>query len=145
MAEPEEKLPQEILSRAVMSGRESGWRKDDVIQAIEAAARVGLATIGGEIQFVLPEGTCELYWLGYDSGEQQPGEAWANYVTRSSRECIAAIRRITSQIDLIREGTENFTLLHEEAAQGVNLEYYLVFILYFVDQEEYQLLRHGRS
>ena len=39
MGEPEEKLPREILFRAVKSGREYGWRKDDAIQAIEAAKK----------------------------------------------------------------------------------------------------------
>lgn len=140
MGEPEEKLPREILSRVVMSGREYGWRKGDAIQAIEAAICVGLATLGGDIQFVLPEGTCDLYWMGYDSGEQQPGEVWADYVTRSGRDGITFIRRVVSEIDLIREGIENFDLLHMKAAQDVDIEDYLVFVLSFVDQDRYQQL-----
>lgn len=145
MGESEEKLPREILSRVVKSGKEYGWRKDDAIQAIEAAMCVGLATLGGEIQFVLPEGTCELYGQGSESGKQKQGEVWADYVIRSGRECIAIVRKIVSEVDLIREGTEHFNILHEKAAQGMNLEDYLVFILYFVDQEEYQQLGQVHS
>ncbi len=71
--EPERLLPESIRRKAVMSGQEWGWRKQDILGAIVAAKGAGLANIGGQVQFVFPDGTCELYWKSYDSADRKTG------------------------------------------------------------------------
>ena len=61
MTEPEEKyLPAEILQKAILSGKEYGWKRHDFREVLEKAVKVGLGIIGGQVQFKLPDGTCEL-------------------------------------------------------------------------------------
>lgn len=135
MSDTEQFLPKEILAKSVLSGREYGWRREDITSAITAAATVGLANVGGEVQFVLPEGTCELYWLGFGCHDRGLGEPWDEYVSRSARETLASLENTLSQ-DLIRAGIQNFAILCENYERGVDIERYLLFIAYFMAKED---------
>jgi hypothetical protein len=68
---------------------------------MDAAAASGLANLGGQAQFRIPDGTCDLYWLSLDSGERRPNETWESYVTRSAAEVLA-------QFTALRERTFPF-------------------------------------
>ena len=72
MIEPESALPRDLHDKAVRTGRELAWRLDDVFSVIDAAGQVGLACLGGQPQFVFPDGTCELF-----SGDFGPTERTA--------------------------------------------------------------------
>ena len=43
------KLPKNLLDKAIKSGNEYGWRKANVLEVIEAARQIPMATIGGEV------------------------------------------------------------------------------------------------
>lgn len=135
MKDPEQQLPPDVLAKAVMSGREYGWRRADIAAAIAAAPSVGLANVGGEVQFVLPDGTCELYWLGFGCADRVPEEPWDTYVSRSTKETLASLDKTLSH-DLIKAGIENFTILREKHEHGVDLEQYLLFVAYFNAKED---------
>lgn len=62
-----DKLPKGILGENVKKcGLEFGCSQFDFITVGELAVRERIAIIGGKIQYELPDGTCELYWLSYD-------------------------------------------------------------------------------
>ena len=132
---PELHLPREILAKAVMSGGESGWRRGDVLEAVRSAPSVGLAVLGGQVQFLLPDGTCELYWLDYDPSGRHRTEPFPAYAGRSSGETTAALQRVLA-MDLVDEGVTSFKHLQRAEAQGVLLEDCLLFIVYFATAEE---------
>jgi hypothetical protein len=133
--DPEIMLPEAIRLRSVKSGKEWGWRRNDIMAAIMAARSVGLANVGGQVQFLFPDGTCELYWMNYDATDRGANESWTDYVERSADEVAQSLRRILDTKDLIKEGRESFDFLQKKATVGVNLEDHLVFIAYFAKEQ----------
>lgn len=137
----EELLPQTVLSKASIRGKEYAWQKDDVKEAILAARQQNLATLGGEVQFRIPNGTCELYWLSFDPADKSDSEIWQDYVARSASECMTNIDRLRNTTDFEKLGKENFRVLHN-IAETEDIGIYLCFVLYFVTEEEYKELKH---
>lgn len=123
-------LPLHLLIRAVKSGGEFGWRKEDFLAALHEAASEGFACIGGQFQWVLPDGTCELYWLNADASPRIPNESWASYVKRSEEEVEKGYECILRTSDF-NEESNKFDFLREKKAEGISLDEYLVFIAYF--------------
>jgi hypothetical protein len=129
--QPDDRLPPHVRARAIRSGHELGWRRDDVLEAMTAARDTGLACLGGQVQFVFEDGTCELYWLNFDSSER--GDlSWDEYVRRSHDECATALGRLLAGTDFEQEGRRSFRFLEEKAAAGRDLSDHLVFVCYFV-------------
>ena len=75
--------PEAALYGATLSGNEYGWKPEHFPRALDEAEARGLACIGGQFQFQLPDGTCEMYWLNADSSSRRAGEPWRQYVARS--------------------------------------------------------------
>ena len=92
-------LPEDLRSKASTAGGEQAWRMADVEDIILAARNLAMACIGGQVQFRFPGGTCEAYWVNFDSTERQPGETWPAYVLRSAEETLFAFRRICRETD----------------------------------------------
>lgn len=136
MTETEEKyLPTEILKKAIVSGNEYGWKRADFEAVVDKAVEVGLGIIGGQVQFKLPDGTCELYWHKYDTTERRSGEGWKDYCQRTKEECLNQFENLPSDNDLLKEGIEYFDFLKKKSETDLNLKDYLIFILYFNDIE----------
>ena len=83
----EQKLPDDILNMATIRGNEYAWPPENVLQVISTAKELNLATLGGQFQFRVPEGTCELYWIDFGSNNKKKTETWKQYVDRSAQEC----------------------------------------------------------
>ena len=83
-------LPEDLRSKASTAGGEQACRMADVEDMILAARNLAMACIGGQVQFRFPGGTCEAYWVNFDSTERQPGETWPAYVLRSAESHSAA-------------------------------------------------------
>ena len=139
MLEEQKYLPNEILQRSIVSGKEYGWKRRDFEEVVEEAVKVGLGIMGGQVQIKLPDGTCELYWRNYDTHERVTDEDWVSYCDRTRQECFSKFEMLPANQTLIEEGIENFKLLKEKSEQGVNLEEYLIFILYFDGSETEKL------
>lgn len=135
MSFSEEYLPAEILQKAIVSGKEYGWKQNDFREVVDKAVEVGLGIIGGQVQFKLPDGTCELYWHKYDTIERKPGENWKDYCQRTKVECLSQFEELPTDSELIREGIESFKFLKEKSKTDIVLDNYLIFILYFNDLE----------
>lgn len=130
-----DELPPQLRQTAVRSGNEYGWRRADVFAALDAARDAGLACLGGEVQFLFPDGTCELYWLSFDPDERRAGESDPEYVARSQEETRTRLLALLASADLVGEGRRSFGFLKEKEDLGAPLEDHLVFICYFVRGE----------
>src|SRR5882672_5879643 len=130
----EKRLPETILKKAIKSGNEFGWRQSDFIETIETARKLKMGIVGGQVQYVFPDGSCELYWLSYDSSERQAGEDWIKYCNRTADETIKKFKDLLTKTDFERE-TSSFDFLQDKKSKGVNIEDNKVFIIYFNDIE----------
>lgn len=55
---------------------EHGWRFEDLPALLAEARSLGIAVLGGQVQFKLPDSTCELYWQNADASPRRDGETW---------------------------------------------------------------------
>lgn len=68
MIDAEQLLPKEILDRATLRENEFAWPIADIPSVIDAAKLSNLVSIGGQLQFRIPDGgTCECYWVKVDT------------------------------------------------------------------------------
>jgi hypothetical protein len=130
----EKRLPEAILKKAIKSGNEFGWRQSDFIETVETARKLKLGIVGGQVQYVLPDGTCELYWLAYDPSERQPGEDWINYCNRTAGETVNKFEELIAKTNFEKEAL-TFNFLKDKKEKGLNIEDNRVFIIYFDDLE----------
>ena len=130
----EKRLPETILKKAIKSGYEYGWRQTDFIETIETARKLKMGIVGGQVQYILPDGTCELYWLTYDPTERQTGEDWNKYCNRTADETINKFKDLISKTDFEKEAL-TFDFLRDKKSKGINIEDYKTFIVYFNDLE----------
>lgn len=131
----EKRLPETILRKAIKSGNEFGWRQTDFIETIETARKLKLGIIGGQVQYVFLDGTCELYWLAYDPDERQTGEDWIKYCNRTADETINKFKDLITKTNFEKEALTSFDFLKEKKEKGANIEDNRVFIIYFDDLE----------
>jgi len=136
MNRPELRFPQHLIEKATRSDNEFGWKEADVLNVIEAAKQMQMATIGGQVQYVFPDATCELYWLSYDSEDRKRNEDWVTFCSRTAIECSEKFKQLET-IDIEKEAIKTFGILKIKQQSGVNLSQYRVFILYFIDKETY--------
>jgi hypothetical protein len=55
-------LPKQLLEKAHISpDGEYAWRKEDIPVVLEAARSIGLAPVGGQPQFIIPEYICDVH------------------------------------------------------------------------------------
>jgi hypothetical protein len=134
------RLPSELLADADLRGNEYAWPLAKVPQVIRTAREHGLAVLGGQLQFRLSEGICELYWLSADSEDRKAHERWPEYVERSASEVLNRFQQLQSSSDFISEGRMTFTQLEELYLGGVDLTQFLCFVLYFEDEISHALL-----
>ena len=71
---PENELPVKIADGAHLEGNEYGWDPSLFPTALANAQALSYACIGGQFQFRLDIGTCEMYWLSADSGPRYEAE-----------------------------------------------------------------------
>ncbi len=138
------KLPKNLLDKAIKSGNEYGWKKADVLEVIEAARQIPMANIGGQVQYIWPDATCELYWLDYDSEDKKEKEDWVTFCNRTAFECSEKFKNLTTT-DIEKEAINSFEIIKHKFDEGFQLNDHQVFILYFNDQETYQDLRSKYS
>jgi len=123
-------LPPEILAKSTLRGNEYAWPFAAVEEAIIAAQASALATLGGQAQFRIPDGTCEMYWLNADASDRGVGEPWPEFVTRSAQEVSARFSEKVITTDFLAE-VRQWPILREKIEAGVNVLDYLCFVLVF--------------
>lgn len=130
----EHRLPKQIREKAIESGNELGWKQQDFKEAIEKARQVPIAVVGGQVQYVFNDGTCELYWLSYDTDERQPNEDWSTYCNRTAIQANKKFNRLINETDIEKEALI-FDFLRSKKEKGVDIEKHKIFIINFSDNE----------
>ncbi len=104
------RLPQDLLQRASLRGNEYAWPVGDIPRVIEAARRANLVSIGGQLQFRLPDGgTCECYWIEVDTYQSVPTTLpWQERVSQTATVALTDFLRLSSKFDFIAEGRSAF-------------------------------------
>ena len=128
-------MPQAILEKALIRGNEYAWKLSDIEEAINAGRVCRLATVGGQAQFRLPDGTCEMYWISATATPRVQGESWSQYVERSATDVRSQFRQIAETTDFRQEATK-WPLLVKRMEQGDDILNYLCFVLYFDADKE---------
>ena len=132
----EKRLPPEILAKAMLTNSsEYGWSEADFPDVIEAARRTPMAIVGGQIQYIFSDGTCELYWLNYDPAERKQDEPWLSYCNRTAQECQKLFVTIATSTNTEEEALNSFDFLKEKATAGIDIAAHKAFIIYFDDSE----------
>ncbi|HJV64508.1 MAG TPA: hypothetical protein VJ550_02115 [Geomonas sp.] len=135
-------LPANLKRKAIRSGNEWGWRKKDVDEVFQAAKELRLAALGGQVQFVFEDGTCELYWLDMDPAKGKETEEWSQFSERSIAESRSKFHRLCETTNFIEEGTKNFQFLSSKAKEPeTDLASHLTFVVYLVDEAEWKQLK----
>ncbi len=118
---PEHELPSDILNRGSRVGNEYAWRIQDIPDVIAAARSANLISIGGQLQFRLPDGgTCECYWVDVNTYKSVDEELpWAERVSRTAEVALADFDALKKRFNFVAEGRVSFaSYLDALVAQG---------------------------
>ena len=135
---PERHLPDDVLSKASLCGREYAWRIEDIPEVIEAARRAGLVSLGGQLQFRLPDrrGTCECYWVEVSTAEAPPSLPWAERVEKAAAAAAAGFQSLLGRFDFLAEGRDAFgEHLSAFEAAGGSASDAMWFVWYVLDED----------
>jgi hypothetical protein len=130
---PEHALPPEILQRGSCARGEYAWRIEDIPDVIEAARRSNLISIGGQLQFRLPDGTTgECYWVEVDTYKSvDEALPWEERVSRTAEVALRDFEALRKGVDFIAEGRVSFApRLDALVAQGRDPADFMYFVWY---------------
>ena len=126
-------LPADLLNRASLHGEEYAWPLHDIPEVIEAARRADLVSIGGQLQFRLPDaGVCECYWVEVDTHRSVPKALpWSDRVEETAKVALAAFNNLSAEYDFLAEGRRGFAdHLQAFEAQGQDPRQVMCFVWY---------------
>ena len=126
-------LPRELEETADLRGREYAWPPRDFPVVLSRAEALGLACLGGQFQFRLPDAVCEMYWLNADSADRAQHESWAAFVTRSCAEVLSTFTALVSSTDFLAEA-KRWHDLPALSVPSAAPEQYICFVAYFVSE-----------
>ena len=138
-----EMLPADLLARATLRGNEYAWPIDDIPEVIEAARKANLVSIGGQLQFRLPEGTCECYWVEVDTYlSVRKTLPWRERVERTAEIGASDFAKLCNSLDFLAAGRKGFAK-HLDAliAEGGDPCASIYFVWYLLTQDEAVALR----
>ena len=133
----ETELPSALLERASLRGNEYAWRIEDIPAVIDAAEAANLVSVGGQLQFRLPDGaTCECYWVEVDALRNLPDElGWSDRVHATASAARQQFDELKQRDDFVGEGRGSFTYLSDFETNGGSIADAMCFVWY-VDSEE---------
>ncbi|MFN3465026.1 MAG: hypothetical protein ACK4X1_13215 [Terricaulis sp.] len=134
---PEQKLPPDLLARATLRGREYAWALPDIPLVIEAARAANLVSIGGQLQFRIPDdGTCECYWIEVDTYKTVDSKLpWDERVSQTAAVALRDFAMLKQRFDFVAEGMKGFAKhLKAFTAAGGNLDDAMCFVWYLHDE-----------
>ncbi|MEH6664296.1 MAG: hypothetical protein V7678_05550 [Brevundimonas sp.] len=124
-------LPDDVVSAASQRGGEYAWRPSDIPRVIEAGRKAGLASLGGQLQFRTPDGTCECYWVDVDtSSVVSQSLSWSDRVNLSAEVALNSFEHLAEAYDFTSEGRSSFRHLQDFEAAGGDLQAVLWFVWY---------------
>jgi hypothetical protein len=144
----ESKLPAEIRARCVYSapGGEYAWRVQDIPAVIDAAREASLFSLGGTLQFYLPDGEiCEAYWVDVDVGDPPDQiKDWNGKVDWAAMTARKRFKEETDHAKLVEGGCAAFEELRELEAKGVDLSTLMCFVWSVSDETEFNSVQSNK-
>jgi hypothetical protein len=138
LKQEEKSFPRELREKAVRSpGGEWGWKLEDIPEVVKQSRKRNFGILGGQIQFRLPDGTCELYDLNADPKDKSDVETWKEYSKRSCEEFVAFFNALTNKTDFEKLGIERYEYLREKKDAGINIMDHMYFMVYPVSELTY--------
>jgi hypothetical protein len=136
---PAHALPSDILERASRRGNEYAWRLRVIPDVIVAARGANLVSVGGQLQFRLPDGgTCECYWVQVDTYKSvDKALLWGERVSRTAEVALADFDALQKRFDFIAEGRVGFAShLDALVAQGLDPIDSMCFVWYVLSEAD---------
>ena len=134
----EQALSPDIIQRASLAGSEYAWRIQDIPEVIAAARAANLISVGGQLQFRLPDGgTCECYWVDVDTYKSvDRALPWTVRVNRTAQVALRDFETLQQRFDFVAEGRLGFQpYLDALVAQGRDPADYLCFVWYVLSED----------
>lgn len=134
----EQALPPDILQRASLAGSEYAWRIQDIPDVIAAARAANLISVGGQLQFRLPDGgTCECYWVDVDTYKSvDKALPWSERVNRTAEVALRDFEALQERFDFVAEGRVGFaSYLDALVAQGRDPADSMCFVWYVLSED----------
>jgi hypothetical protein len=131
-------FPPALLGRANLAGNEYAWPVTEIPAVIAATEAANLVSVGGQLQFRLPEGVCECYWVEVDTYRDVPKTApWQERVEKTAASATEQFAQLRQDFDFAEEGRKAFSA-HLIAAerQGVSTASAMCFVWYVLNAEE---------
>lgn len=135
----EKKLPKFLLEKASQEGSEYAWPIEVIPEVIEAAQKLKLLNVGGQLQFRIPDvGTCECYWLEVDTYKSVPKTlSWNERIDLAAKAALRDYETLRQEKDFIAEGTEAFSkYIDKYIADGGDINKTMWFVWYLSDEED---------
>jgi hypothetical protein len=135
----ESALPPELFARASLAGNEYAWPVHDIPAVIEAARAANLISIGGQLQFRLPDGgICECYWVEVDTYRSvDKAHPWKERVERTADAAVRDFVALQVRFDFMAEGRKAFArYLDCLVADGRNPADSMCFVWHLLCEEE---------
>lgn len=132
-------LSKEFLEKSIKSGNEYVWNFNEIMNVAMDANSKSFAILGGQVQYIFPEGTYELYWINADTSPKNDSEKWLNYVNRSLSEFVKLFNTILS-LDIESEAL-NSEFMKIMKDKYLDIDKYKYFIFYPISEEEYNELK----
>ncbi|HEY1614687.1 MAG TPA: hypothetical protein VGF97_13450 [Rhizomicrobium sp.] len=103
-------LPPDLLARASLVGNEYAWAISDIPGVIEATRAANLVSVGGQLQFRLPDGgTCECYWVEVDTYKSvDKAMPWNERVIATAEAASRDFGALQKRFDFMGEGRKAF-------------------------------------
>jgi hypothetical protein len=138
LKQEEKSFPRGLRKKAIRSpGGEWGWKLEDIPEVVKECRRRNFGILGGQIQFRLPDGTCELTDLNADPKDKSGEEDWKEYSQRSCKEFVALFDELKNKTDFEKLGIERFEYLRKKKDAGINIMDYMYFMVYPVSELTY--------
>lgn len=132
-------LPPDLFARASLAGNEYAWPIADIPTVIEAARVANLVSIGGQLQFRLPNGgTCECYWVEVDTYKSvDKALPWKERVLGTAVAAKADFFALQERFDFMAEGRKAFpAYLDSLLADGRDPADGMWFVWYLLSEVE---------
>lgn len=132
MQRTEYNLTDDMMARASFRGNEYAWLISDLPAVIDQVRHAGLVSIGGQLQFRIPDGgTCECSWVQISSYPSAFFSLpWSQRVSRSAEIALSEFQKLQVDFDFAAEGRNSWRELANFEAQGGDLHSITCFVWY---------------
>ncbi len=117
------------------------WKASELPAVFQKAKELKIASIGGEPQFVLPDGIYDMYWIGINLKDQAGNETWEEYVIRSNDESLALLTKQIQTVDFQKLAAEEPFVRASTLDKGVDPLAYLFYEMYFNSEQEISAIK----